>query len=191
MTFNDTPNDRDSPRDHAAGGKTIDLQGVASFAALVELLAQELRTTAGKIHGNLPNGAAFNELVGEIELNNQGYQRKLILFAQPGSPLTMRYRTVWNEGRKGDGTKREEEVNDGGIIADYFLSATVEQILPQGRALARYVEETFAMLDRMVSIGQANKLTTMSIPTSTIEAFEAIEANALVRSYDPKNHNVE
>lgn len=191
MSSNDTPNERDSPREQVTTGKTIDLQGVASFAALVELLAQELRTTAGKIHGNLPSGAAFNELVGEIELNNQGYQRKLILFAQPGSPLTMRYRTVWNEGRKGDGTKREEDVNDGGIIADYFLSATVEQILPQGRALARYVEETFAMLDRMVSIGQANRLTTMSIPASTIEAFEALEANALVRSYDPKNHTGE
>jgi hypothetical protein len=47
------------------------------------------------------------------------------------------------------------------------------------------------MLDRMVSIGQANRLTTMSIPASTIEAFEALEANALVRSYDPKNHVIE
>ena len=81
-------------------GKTIDLQGVASFAALVELLAHELGTASVKIHGNIRTGAAFNQLVGEVDINNQGFQRKIILFGHPGSPLTVRFKTVWNEGSK-------------------------------------------------------------------------------------------
>jgi len=188
MTSNNAHNERDFLQEHASGTKKIDLQGVASFAALVELLAQELGTAAGKIHGNLPNGTSFNELVGEIEVNNAGFNRKLILFAQPGSPLTLRFRTVWNEGQKIDSRLKDDDTDDSGIIADYFLAATVEQILPQGRALARYVEDIFAVLDRMVSLGQANRLAAMSIPASTIEAFEQSESNNLVRSYAPKNN---
>lgn len=188
MTSNNARNGRDFVQEPVAGAQKIDLQGVASFAALVELLAQELGTAAGKIHGNLPNGTSFNELVGEIELNNAGFNRKLILFAQPGSPLTLRFRTAWNEGQKSESHRKElEEPGESGIIADYFLAATVEQILPQGRALARYVEDIFAVLDRMVSLGQANRLAAMSLPTSTIEAFEQSEANNLVRSYAPKD----
>src|SRR5277367_6670739 len=92
--------EREPVKDLANAGKTIDLQGVASFAALVELLAHELGTAAVKIYGNIRTGAAFNQLVGEIEINNQGFQRKLTLFAHPGSPLTIRFKTVWNEGSK-------------------------------------------------------------------------------------------
>lgn len=189
MSSNNARNDHEYPHEQSGSGlKKIDLQGVASFAALVELLAQELGTAAGKIHGNLPNGTSFNELVGEIELNNQGFNRKLILFGQPGSPLTLRFRTVWNEGTTRNDIKQKdnEDIDDSGIIADYFLAAAVEQILPQGRALARYVEDIFAVLDRMVSLGQANRLANMSIPASTIEAFEQAEAQNLVRSYAPK-----
>ncbi len=189
MTSNNARNGREFLQEQASGTMKIDLQGVASFAALVELLAQELGTSAGKIHGNLPNGTSFNELVGEIELNNAGFNRKLILFAQPGSPLTLRFRTVWNEGKTENRSRGEDEPDDGGIIADYFLAAAVEQILPQGRALARYVEDIFAVLDRMSSLGQANRLASMSIPSSTIEAFEQSEANNLVRSYAPKSEN--
>jgi hypothetical protein len=191
MSSNNARNGREFLQEQGPSGtKKIDLQGVASFAAIVELLAQELGTTPGKIHGNLPNGTSFNELVGEIELNNQGFNRKLILFAQPGSPLTLRFRSVWNEGTRSDNKPREnDDSDDSGIIADYFLAATVEQILPQGRAMARYVEDIFAVLDRMVSLGQANRLANMSIPASTIEAFEQSEASNLVRSYAPKNNS--
>ena len=70
-------------------GKTIDLQGVASFASLVELLGQELGTMPGRIQGMLPSGpASFEELVGEIRIFSQGFQRSLVLQAKPGSPLT-------------------------------------------------------------------------------------------------------
>src|SRR5262249_31478095 len=121
MTSNNSRNGREFLQEQASGTKKIDLQGVASFAALVELLAQELGTAAGKIHGNLPNGTSFNELVGEIEINNAGFNRKLILFAQPGSPLTLRFRTVWNEGQKSESRQRDpEDTDDSGIIADYF-----------------------------------------------------------------------
>jgi hypothetical protein len=189
MTSNNAFNERESQHQQQLSAQTIDLQGVASFAALVELLAQELGTAAGKIHGNLPSGNSFNELIGEIELNNQGFNRKLILFAQPGSPLTLRFKSVWNEGTKVDGTKKvREEIEDSGIIADYFLAAAVEQILPQGRALARHVEDIFAVLDRMVSLGNANRLGNMSLSPSAIEAFEKAEAENLVRSYAPKNN---
>ena len=157
--------------------QTIDLQGVASFAALVELLAQELGTSPGKIHGMLPNGAAFNELVGEIDLVNQGYARKIILFTKPNSPLTLRFKSAWKDAKN----------PDSGIVADYFLSASVEQVMPQGRALARYCEDIFAILDRMVSLGHSNKLANMSVSSAALEAFESAEADRLVRSAEPKN----
>jgi hypothetical protein len=172
MTSNEMHGSREPQS--AQNGQTIDLQGVASFAALVELLAQELGTTAGKIHGNLPNGAAFNELVGEIELNNQGFQRRVILFSRPNTPLTIRFKTSWNESRK--------DADDAGIIADYFLGSSVERIIPQGRALARYIEDIFAVLDRMVSLGQSTKLQSMAVSNSAVEAFESAEAENLVRA---------
>ncbi len=189
MGGNDLHVDRDAVKDQSAPGKTIDLQGVASFAALVELLAHELGTASVKIHGNIRTGAAFNQLVGEIEVNNQGFQRKIILFAHPGSPLTVRFKTVWNEGSKIDqrrNANQTEPEEDGGIVADYFLSASVEQILPQGRALARYAEEIISTLDQMISLGQSNRLSKIAIPASTIEAFESAESSNLVRAYEPK-----
>lgn len=159
-------------------GKTIDLQGVASFASLVEMLAQELGVPAGKMQGQLPNGPdSFNQLIGEIDLNSQGFSRKLSLIAKPGTPLTLRFATKW-------GTEGKANIA-GGITADYFLSATVEQIVPQGRALARYVEDIFAVQDRMVTLGYGNKLASMNVPTSQLEAFERSE-ESLVSQHIPK-----
>src|SRR5277367_6572375 len=83
-------------------GKTIDLQGVAAFAGLVDLLAQELGSSAGKMQGHLPNGPAFNELIGEIDLHNQGFQRKLTVLTRPKAPITLRFHVSWQDGRKGD-----------------------------------------------------------------------------------------
>jgi len=184
MTANDSQsNEREPVKDLANAGKTIDLQGVASFAALVELLAHELGTAAVKIYGNIRTGAAFNQLVGEIEINNQGFQRKLILFAHPGSPLTIRFKTVWNEGSKIEqraSNNKSESEEDSGIVADYFLNASVEQILPQGMALARYAEEIIKVLDGMVSLGQSTRLAKINISPSTIQAFESAEAANLV-----------
>ncbi|HMO24001.1 MAG TPA: hypothetical protein PKC98_23805, partial [Candidatus Melainabacteria bacterium] len=72
-----------------ASEKTIDLQGVASFASLVEVLAQELGTNPGRLQGQLPDGPdTFNRLSGELELNTKGFRRKITLYSQPGSPLT-------------------------------------------------------------------------------------------------------
>jgi hypothetical protein len=182
-------NEREPVKDLANAGKTIDLQGVASFAALVELLAHELGTAAVKIYGNIRTGAAFNQLVGEIEINNQGFQRKLTLFAHPGSPLTIRFKTVWNEGSKieqNPHSMKSETEEDSGIVADYFLNSSVEQILPQGMALARYAEEIIKVLDGMVSLGQSTRLSKISIPASTIQAFESAESSNLVRVNMPK-----
>lgn len=39
MSGNEPPNEREPKKEQNLDGKTIDLQGVASFAALVELLA--------------------------------------------------------------------------------------------------------------------------------------------------------
>lgn len=190
MTANDSQsNEREPVKDLANAGKTIDLQGVASFAALVELLAHELGTAAVKIYGNIRTGAAFNQLVGEIEINNQGFQRKLTLFAHPGLPITIRFKTVWNEGSKIEQNPahiRHENDEDSGIVADYFLNSTVEQILPQGMALARHAEEIIKVLDGMVSIGQSTRISKISIPASTIQAFESAEATNLVRVNMPK-----
>jgi len=159
-------------------GKTIDLQGVAAFASLVELLAQELGVAAGRMQGQLPNGPdAFNQLIGEIDMNSQGFTRKLSVISKPGAPLTLRFSTKW-------GAERNANIA-GGIIADFYLSATVEQIVPQGRALARYVEDIFAVQDRMVTLGYGSKLSGMNVPSSQLEAFERSE-ESLVSAHVPK-----
>ncbi len=169
-----------SSSNQANSGKTINLQGVASFASLVELLAQELGTTPGKMQGQLPQGPdTFDKLMGELDLNGQGFIRKLFLISQPGSPLLLRFQCAWS---KSLGDDRTEIV--GGVTADYYLGASVEEILPQGRALARYIEDIFAVLDRMVTLGHSQKLSSMSIPISQLEAFEHSEAGGLVTQYE-------
>lgn len=170
----------DSSNKGTPGGKTINLQGVASFASLVELLAQELGTSAGKMQGQLPNGPdSFDKLMGELDMNSQGFVRKLILISQPGAPLMMRFQCAWN---KNHGEHHSDIV--GGVTADYYLGVQVQDIIPQGRALARYIEDIFSVLDRMVTLGHSQKLATMSIPVSQLEAFEHSEAGSLVTQYE-------
>ena len=161
-------------------GKTINLQGVACFASLVELLAQELGTAAGKMHGQLPNGPdRFDRLTAEIDLNTQGFTRRLTLVSQPGSPLVLRFQCAWNKNHGGHGSEGSGDIV-GGVTSDFYLGAMVEDILPQARALARYVEDVFAVLDRMVTLGHSTKLASMSIPVSQLEAFEYAESSDLV-----------
>lgn len=168
-----------------APGKTIDLQGVASFASLVELLAQELGSASGKMTGNLPNGpASFNELIGEIDMNGQGFHRRLTLLAQPNSPITLRFQVSWNDGRG-----RAESGFTSGVTSDYYLGATVEQIAPQGRALARYIEDIFAVMDRMVTLGQGNKLSAMNVSAAELQAFEAAEGDNLLSEHTGRASN--
>lgn len=162
------------PNPNQPPAKTIDLQGVASFAALVELLAQELGTTAGRMLGHLPNGPTFNELVGEIDLNGQGFVRKLTLLGGPGAPLTLRFQCAWND-------ERNPRTTISGITADYYLGVTIEQVLPQGRAMARYVEDVFAVLDRMVTLGHSSKLSSMNVSAAELQVFEHTQGSALVR----------
>lgn len=166
-------------------GKTINLQGVASFASLVELLSQELGTNPGKMQGQLPNGPdTFDKLMGELDLNSQGFVRKLLLISQPGAPLLMRFQCAWS---KSHGDDRVEVV--GGVTADYYLGVSVEDVIPQGRALARYIEDIFTVLDRMVTLGHSQKLATMSIPISQLEAFEHSEADSLVTNYEGRQQD--
>jgi hypothetical protein len=172
----------DGEKKVVSAGKTIDLQGVAAFASLVELLAQELGTNSSRMQGHLPTGpSAFNQLIGEIDIVSQGFQRKLTLIAPPGEPLTLRFQSYWKEPRA------VQTSAIGEVAADYYLGITVEQILPQGRALARYAEDIFAVLDRMVTLGQSGKLGAMSLSTSEIENFEEREGSNLVRQYLPKS----
>jgi hypothetical protein len=158
---------------------TIDLQGVASFAAVVELLASELGTTPGRMLGHLPNGPSFDELIGEIEMAAQGFQRKLTLLAKPNSPLTVRLQSTWNEGRGPE--------HNMSVTADFYLGATVEQVQPQGRALARHIEDLFAVLDRMVTLGYSGRLSSARISPAQLQAFESREAGNLVRPSAPKS----
>jgi hypothetical protein len=168
-----------------SNAKTIDLQGVAAFVGLVELIAQELGTTAGRIQGLLPNGTSFEELVGEISLMSQGFERTVTLFAKPGSPLKMIFRCKWRGSQVGlEANTEDSYINK--IESHIFLDAAVETIVPQGRALARHVEDLFALLDRMVTLGQSGRLSSMSISSAEIEAFESSEAENLVRNYAPR-----
>jgi hypothetical protein len=159
-------------------GKTIDLQGVAAFAGLVDLLAQELGSAAGKMQGSLPNGpTTFNELIGEIDLNSQGFQRKLTVLTRPKAPITLRFQVSWQDGRKG------ENAIAGGITSDFYLGATVEQILPQGRALARHAEDIFSVMDRMVTLGHSSRLASMDVSHAEMQTFEHAEGDSLVRAH--------
>lgn len=164
-------------------GQTIDLQGVAAFVGLVELLAQELGTTPGRIQGLLPNGpASFEELVGEIVVNSQGFQRSLVLLAKPGTPLKLRFWSSWRNGQGND----QDSATISGVESHFLLTATVAQILPQGRALARYCEDAFVLLDSMVTLGQSGRLSSMSVSASELEAFEQDQAGNLVTNFSPK-----
>lgn len=177
------PNNNQKATPSAA--KTIDLQGVAAFVGLVELIAQELGTTPGRIQGLLPNGTSFEELVGEISLMSQGFERTVTLFAKPGSPLKMIFRCKWRGSQVG--LEADEDQYISGIESHFFLDAPVESITPQGRALARHVEDIFALLDRMVTLGQSGRLTSMSISPSEIERFEQSQEGNLVTNYAPRN----
>ncbi|MBX9567391.1 MAG: hypothetical protein K2X77_00785 [Candidatus Obscuribacterales bacterium] len=159
------------------GATTIDLQGVASFASLVETLAQELGTTAGKIQGMLPQGSNFEQLVGEITVNNQGFNRTVTLYTAPGQPLKMRIFTALVSDR----------ATITGIESQIILGATVDKIVPQARALARHLEEAFAVLDRMATLGQSSRLAAMSISETELAKFEQQEAASLVTSHVPRS----
>lgn len=168
----------------AGGAQTVDLQGVASFASLVETLAQELGTTAGKIQGMLPNGPhSFEQLVGEIQVNTQGFNRTVTLFTAPGEPLKMRIATAWRDGIV------NERAAISGIESQIILGATIDKIAPQARALARHLEEVFAVLDRMSTLGQSSRLAAMSISEAELAKFEYQEGGSLVTNHVPKSNN--
>jgi hypothetical protein len=164
-----------------AAGTTINLQGVAAFVGLVELIAQELGAQAGKIQGLLPSGQAFEELVGEIQCASQGFVRTVTLFGKPHHPLKMHFQVAWRD------PYADEKGVVGGVEATFYFNVTVEQIGPQGRALARHVEDTFSLLDRMVTLGQSGRLSAMSVSEADLQQFEQQEAGNLVRTHTPKN----
>lgn len=163
-------------------GNTIDLQGVAAFASLVEILAQELGTTAGKIQGLLPDGpSSFQQLMAEIPMNSQGYSRMIALFTVPGQPLKMRVSSSWREGIL------SEKATVSGVESQLILGAPIEKIVPQARALARHLEELFSVLDRMATLGQSTRLASMSISDAEIARFEQQESTSLLRERNPRN----
>lgn len=181
MTGNDKFNFEAKP----IAGHTIDLQGVAAFASLVETLAQELGTTAGKIQGLLPNGpASFEQLMGEIQVNSQGYCRLITLFTAPGQPLKLRITTAWRDGLM------SEKATISGVESQYVLGATVDKIAPQARALARHLEELFSVLDRMATLGQSSRLSAMSISDSEIAKFESQESANLLKASTPRSETL-
>lgn len=182
MTGNDKFNFTARPDSQA---HTIDLQGVAAFAGLVETLAQELGSTAGKIQGLLPSGpSSFEQLVGEIQLNTQGYARSIMLFTAPGEPLKIRITTSWQTGIIND------KAGMSGIESQFILGSTVDKLMPQARALARHLEELFAVLDRMATLGQTSRLAGMSISESELAKFEQQESSTLVQVHNPRTDTV-
>ncbi|MBX9721143.1 MAG: hypothetical protein K2X81_07105 [Candidatus Obscuribacterales bacterium] len=180
-----TGNDKFNFTQNADAGQTVDLQGVASFASLVEILATELGTTPGKIQGLLPNGPSnFDQLVGEISVNSQGFVRTVNLFTAPGQPLKMRITTSWRDAIA------NERAGISGIESQIILGASVDKIAPQARALARHLEELFSVLDRMATLGQSARLSAMSISESELAKFEQQEAANLVKSHTPRTENM-
>ena len=86
----------------------------------------------------------------------------------------MRFHTSWGVDRSANLA--------GGVNAEYQLSCAVEQVIPQGRALARYIEDIFAVQDRMVTLGHSSKLNAMNVSTAQIEAFEREQHGNLVQA---------
>ena len=163
-------------------GQTIDLQGVAAFAGLVETLAQELGSTSGKIQGLLPEGpSCFEQLSGEIQVNSQGFCRLITLLTAPGKPLKLKVATSWRDGLL------SEKATISGVESQIILGATVDKIVPQARALARHLEELFSVLDRMATLGQSSRLAAMSISESEIAKFETREAASLLKEHGQSN----
>lgn len=167
----------------AESGTTVDLQGVASFASLVEILSQELGTSPGKIQGLLPNGpASFEQLAGEIQVNTQGFNRTVQLFTAPNQPLKMRISSVWRDA------VMNEKTGNSGIETQMILGNTVDKIFPQARALARHLEELFSVLDRMATLGQSSRVSAMSISEAELARFEHQEGEML-SSAKPRQDN--
>ena len=81
---------------------------------------------------------------------------------------------------------KRKEVIVCGIEAHVYLDVPVEHIAPQGRALARHVEDCFGVLDRMVTLGQSGRLAAMSISNAELEAFEQSEGSNLVTNSSPR-----
>jgi len=143
-----------------SSSQTISLLGVASFANLVELLAQALGSIPGKIHANIPvEPSSFNEMFAEIDKNDEQFVRRVTLLAKPGSPLTLRVHSATYYARKMDSLV-------GGAVADLYPGATVTQLVPQVNQLAREIESMFAVTDRMVALSEQAKPTPVvkSIP---------------------------
>jgi hypothetical protein len=101
----------------------------------------------------------------------------------------MIFRCKWRGSQVGLEANEDSYIST--IEGHFFLDAPVETIVPQGRALARHVEDCFALLDRMVTLGQSGRLSAMSISTADLEAFETSEADNLVRNYAPRNGSEE
>jgi hypothetical protein len=76
------------------------------------------------------------------------------------------------------------------VTADFYLGASVEQIQPQGRALARHIEDLFAVLDRMVTLGYAGRLSSARVSAAQLNEFEKREAGNLVRPSTLKSSSI-
>ncbi|MBY0357332.1 MAG: hypothetical protein K2W82_04960 [Candidatus Obscuribacterales bacterium] len=177
MTANEEKFNFDTQRSAGTSAKTIDLQGVAAFAGLVELLAQELGTTPGRIQGQLPSGpSSFEQLVGEIPITSQGYQRHVTLFTTPGQPLIILVTVGFRDPAAPEVPGQPQKMLETQLV----LPSPVEKILPQGRALARHLEELFSVLDRMATLGMSSRLSAMSISEAELARFEHQQADNLV-----------
>ncbi len=166
--------------------QVIDLQGVAAFASLVELLATELGAQASTIQGALPDTPGpFQQLVGHIELTRQGISKKIVLTNCEGKPLNIELQCSLKDKNIAGSSKERENSPDKTKPYDVSCNITINKlvgnIVPQGRALARNLEDMFAILERMLAIGQNSKVLSMSPSANEIEAFELAEHGSLVK----------
>lgn len=168
-----------------AVSQVIDLQGVAAFAGLVELLATELGSQANSIQGQLPDKPGpFQELVGSVELTRQGILKKIVLTTSGLQSVTIQLQCSLknvNNGTKPSSINLNNSDKSYEVAASLEINKSVASILPQGRALARHLEDMFAILERMLALGQLSKVIGMSPSVSEIEAFELAENDNLVR----------
>ena len=166
--------------------QVIDLQGVAAFASLVELLAGELGASSNSIKGALPDSrGSFEELVGFIELTRQGLSKKIIITSQEGRPINFELQCSLKDkniaGAKQEIENSPDKSKPYDVSCQIAINKFTNNIVPQGRALARNLEDLFAILERMLAIGQNNKVLAMSPSQSEIEAFENAQNGNLVK----------
>ena len=174
-----------NPQNELQNHQVVDLQIVACFANLVELLANELGANSSDVKGALPTARnTFDELIGTIDITRHGLEKKLVVTSRVNEPLKLDlFCTV--KDKNSLNSKVDSKIspipNSFDVSLTMQINKFTKNILPQGRALARNIEDMYSILECMVAIGQDSRIISMSPTQEQIEAFELSNSDSLIQ----------